>query len=127
MALDPEFRDMFPDRVWIQKPAGRDLYQKPAFGPAVEWIARIVRKQRQYRAPDGSIALSNAQVFIYGRADGQPGLPDLTIADRLILPGGVIQPDGSVQPTGAAPPIVNVNAFPDEAGVAYEVAYLGAQ
>lgn len=97
MPFEDDFVDLMNDTVTVEPWTGQDAYAKPSFGAAVQYKGRVVSRIRMVRAFDGQEKVSSRTVWLAGDLKVDP-------RDRLTLPDGT------------QPPILSVNAFPDETG-----------
>lgn len=104
--LDPELRALMVQRVQLRQWLSDDSYGAPQYGTAVTCEARVERKVRLVKGPDGRDVLSNTQVYLGLAADGS--VPVLTPRTKVVLPDST-----------EFASILFVESLPDETGVAY--------
>lgn len=108
MAID-EFRDFMAQVVEIEPQTGRDGYNKPTFGPAVKYQARVSGKQRMVKAADGRDVVASQTIYLGDSID-------VSVNDQITLPDGY---------SPRQPNILSVSRIPDENGLHHTTIYVG--
>jgi len=101
MSFDLDFLDMMKDTVIIAPFTGIDTYNRPTFGAAVSYRARIAGKDIALRAPTSENNTPIFDIWVYSRG------VLITIDDKLTLPNDPAWRDRT-------PVIFAVGAYTDE-------------
>lgn len=104
--LDPELRALMVQTVTLREWLSDNTYGAPQYGTPVTCEARVERKVRLVKGPDGRDVLSNTQVYLGFTATGGP--PVLTPRTKVTLPDST-----------EFASILFIESLPDETGTAY--------
>ena len=94
------FVDMMPATITVERITGRDKYNKPTYGAAASYPARINNVQKNVIGPDGQMVVARGRAWL-------DTVDPFTVNDRVTFPDG------------SHPKLLNVNQVPDEKGPAY--------
>lgn len=104
--MEAALKNLLRQKVTVRPYVGVDRYNKPTYGTAVTYDARVTFRQRLIRAADGQEKMSSGEVWLDGSAT-------LGTLDELTLPDGKV------------PLLLRVDRLADEAGGTHHVkAYL---
>lgn len=106
MAWSTEFDDLLPDTVTVKTVTGvsTDGYGVPTYSTGQDYSARVVRKQELVRTFEGTEELATTVAWV-----------NSTSTDQFTPSAEVTLPDGST------PPLMGVEAYPDEDGSAHHI------
>lgn len=109
MALDFDLKDLFAQSLTIAPWSSRDVNQKPTYGAAVTFQARIELGTRLIRTADGRTIQTSGRALLVPDSGGY--LP--SVKDQLTLPASFVV---------RTPPMLDVKHEPDTDGTDYYVA-----
>ena len=105
--MDADLKLLMADRVPIAPRAGRDLFQNPTYGAAVEHPARVVGKVTRVKTQNGEEKVSTVTVYV-------DTVAAISLEDQLTLPGGWLP---------RTPQILKVQPVENEDGPDHTVLY----
>lgn len=102
MSWSTAFNDLMPDTVTVKTVTGvsTDGYGTPTYSTAKSYSARVVRKQELVRTFEGTEELATTIAWVNSTSTSQ-----FTPSAEVTLP------------SGETPPLMNVEAYPDEDGI----------
>lgn len=107
MSFENEFTDLMPDTITVNSYTGADKYGNPTYSTSSNtYSARVVDKQKLVRADNGEEQVAKTTVYVASTGSIDPN-------DKITLPDN------------STPPVLSVDAFPDEDGTHHIAIYFG--